>query len=136
MNLIAWGGFASIKHISKYLQPGIDLITLDPKLSISIIGKEVFQNEDMMRTAAQRAAIDVGSWNQEACVNSRVIYVQSGTNPEGITNLNILGSYIYYALTHLPPHVSTPPKEFNLDLKADIEGIRIDEDWYQNCVDE
>ncbi|MHA1968082.1 MAG: acyl-CoA reductase, partial [Candidatus Hodarchaeales archaeon] len=38
--IIAWGGFASIKHISKYLQPGIDLITLDPKLSISIIGKE------------------------------------------------------------------------------------------------
>ncbi len=29
--ICAWGGFASVKHITKYIQPGIDLITLDPK---------------------------------------------------------------------------------------------------------
>jgi hypothetical protein len=129
--IIAWGGFASIKHISKYLQPGIDLITLDPKLSISIIGKEAFANEQTLRIAAQRAAIDVGSWNQEACVNSRVIYVQSGTSTKGIENLNNLGAYMYYALINLPSHVSTPPKEFNLDLKADIDGLRMDETFFQ-----
>ncbi|MFX0084078.1 MAG: acyl-CoA reductase [Candidatus Hodarchaeota archaeon] len=129
--IIAWGGFASIKHISKFLQPGIDLITLDPKLSISIIGKEAFENEQTLRVAAQRAAIDVGSWNQEACVNSRVIFVQSGTNVKGIENLNHLGAYMYYALINLPSHVSTPPKEFNLDLKADIDGLRMDETFYQ-----
>lgn len=28
-----------------------------------------------MRTVAQRVAIDIGESNQEACVNSRVIYV-------------------------------------------------------------
>ena len=27
--IIAWGGYASIKHITKYVGPGIDLITLD-----------------------------------------------------------------------------------------------------------
>ncbi len=129
--IIAWGGYSSIKHISKYLQPGIDLITLDPKLSISIIGKEAFENEQTLRTAAQRAAIDVGSWNQEACVNSRVIYVQSGTGTKGIDKLNALGAYIYYALTNLPSHVSTPPKEFNSDLKADIDGLRMDETFFQ-----
>ena len=129
--IIAWGGFNSIKHITRYLQPGIDLITLDPKLSISIIGKEAFQNEETMRTVAQRAAIDVGSWNQEACVNSRVIYVQSGTTTEEIAYLNILGSYLYNALTNLPPHVSTPAKDFNLDLKGDIDGLRMDEEWYK-----
>ncbi len=129
--IIAWGGFNSIKHITRYLQPGIDLITLDPKLSISIIGKEAFQNEETMRTVAQRAAIDVGSWNQEACVNSRVIYVQSGTTTEEIAHLNILGSYLYYALTNLPSHVSTPAKDFNLDLKGDIDGLRMDEEWYK-----
>ena len=37
--IIAWGGFDSIRHITKYLQPGIDLITQDPKLSGTIIGK-------------------------------------------------------------------------------------------------
>jgi len=31
--IIAWGGFAGIKHLTQYLQPGLDLITLDPKHS-------------------------------------------------------------------------------------------------------
>ncbi|MFX1283271.1 MAG: acyl-CoA reductase [Promethearchaeota archaeon] len=129
--IIAWGGFASVKHISQYLQPGIDLITLDPKLSLSIIGKEAFENEKTLRTATQRAAIDVGSFNQEACVNSRVIYVESGTDKKGIANLNQLGAYLYYSLVNLPHHLSTPAKDFNLDLKADIEGLRMDEDFYK-----
>jgi hypothetical protein len=129
--IIAWGGYASIKHITKYLQPGIDLITLDPKLSMSIIGAEAFQNEETMRTAAQRAAIDIGAFNQEACVNSRVIYVQSGTDEDGIDRLNELGAYLYYALVNLPSHVSTPAKEFNVDLKNDIDGLRMDDMFYR-----
>ncbi|MHA2224627.1 MAG: acyl-CoA reductase [Candidatus Hodarchaeales archaeon] len=129
--IIAWGGFASIKHITKYMQPGIDLITLDPKLSMSIIGAQAFLNENTLRTAAQRAAIDIGSFNQEACVNSRVIYVQSGTDEQGITNLNQLGAYLYYSLTSLPPHVSTPSKDFDLSLKANIDGLRMDESFYK-----
>jgi len=32
--IVAWGGLASITHISKYIQPGIDLITLDPKTKL------------------------------------------------------------------------------------------------------
>jgi hypothetical protein len=129
--IIAWGGYASIKHITKYLQPGIDLITLDPKLSMSIIGAEAFQNEERMRTVAQRAAIDIGAFNQEACVNSRVIYVQSGTDEVGISKLNELGAYLYYALVNLPNHVSTPAKEFNVDLKSSIDGLRMDDMFYR-----
>ena len=26
--IVAWGGFASVQHVSKYIQPGIDLITV------------------------------------------------------------------------------------------------------------
>jgi hypothetical protein len=129
--IIAWGGYASIKHITKYLQPGIDLITLDPKLSMSIIGAEAFQNEETMRTVAQRAAIDIGAFNQEACVNSRVIYVQSGTDDVGIGKLNELGAYLYYALVNLPSHVSTPAKEFDVDLKSNIDGLRMDDMFYR-----
>ena len=128
--IIAWGGFASIKHITRYLQPGIDLITLDPKLSTSIIGQEAFSDENTLRTVAQRAAIDVGAYNQEACVNSRVIYVQSGTNPEGIKKLNLLAAYLYYSLLKLPNHVSTPSKVINPELNALIDGIRLNNDFY------
>ena len=129
--IIAWGGYASIKHITKYLQPGIDLITLDPKLSMSIIGAEAFQNEETLRTVAQRAAIDIGAYNQEACVNSRVIYVQSGTDEVGIEKLNALGAYLYYSLVNLPKHVSTPTKDFDLDLKTKLDGIKLDDMFYR-----
>ena len=29
--IVAWGGFASVKHVTRYIQPGLELITLDPK---------------------------------------------------------------------------------------------------------
>src|SRR5208282_1412879 len=35
--IVAWGGQASMTHITKYIQPGIDLVAMDPKLSSSII---------------------------------------------------------------------------------------------------
>ncbi len=129
--IIAWGGFNSIKHISQYLQAGLDLITFDPKISISIIGEEAFQDIRTLSIAAQRAAIDVGSFNQEACLNSRIMYVQSGTSEEGIRRLNRFGELLYSALIHLPSHVSTSPKVFDKTLKDDIEGIRLDEDFYR-----
>ncbi|WP_455141197.1 acyl-CoA reductase [Candidatus Hodarchaeum mangrovi] len=129
--IIAWGGFASIKHITRYLQPGIDLITLDPKLSTSIIGMEAFSDENTLRTVAQRAAIDVGAFNQEACVNSRIIYVQSGTDPEGIKKLNILAAYLYYSLLKLPSNVSTPSKAINPEVNALIDGLRLNNDFYR-----
>jgi hypothetical protein len=73
--IVAWGGFDSIKHITKYLQPGLDLITLDPKHSASVIGYEALASEDSLRDVAQRAACDIGAYNQELCANARMIYV-------------------------------------------------------------
>lgn len=129
--IIAWGGFPSIKHITRYLQPGIDLITLDPKLSTSIIGREAFSNEDTIYSAASLAARDVGVFNQEACVCARVIYVESGTDPEGIEKANRFGQYLYSALINLPPEFSTSPKTFDAELKNEIDAIRLTDDFYQ-----
>ena len=107
------------------------MITLDPKLSTSIIGSGAFRDEETLRTVAQRAAIDVGAFNQEACVNSRVMYVQSGTDEEGIEKINQLGAYLYYALTNLPENISAPAKVFDVNLKAQLDGLRMDEDFYK-----
>src|SRR5690606_32310028 len=76
--IVAWGGYDSIRHISKYLGPGIDLVTLDPKNSTTLIGKEAFEDEATMREVARRTAADMGGLEQEACVNARVIFVESG----------------------------------------------------------
>ena len=129
--IIAWGGFNSVRHISSYLQPGIDLITLDPKISISIIGRSAFEDERSMDIAAQRGAIDVGSFNQEACVNARIMYVQSGTDEAGIDKLNRFGNKMYQALINLPSHVSTAPKHFDENLKDQILGIQLDDEYYR-----
>src|SRR5260370_2251854 len=77
--IVAWGGMASITHIVKYLQPGIDLITLDPKLSSTIIGRAAFSSDERMREVARRAALVIGVYNQQACLNARVGYIQTRT---------------------------------------------------------
>jgi Acyl-CoA reductase (LuxC) len=123
--IIAWGGFASITHIAKYIQPGIDLITLDPKLSSSIIGKAAFQDERTMADAAQRMAIDIGSNNQEACLNARVAYIESGTDEDGLAKANRFGEMVYAALQSLPPALSTPVRRVDPQLAEEIHSLKM-----------
>src|SRR5258708_8680521 len=79
--IIAWGGFASITHIAKYIQPGIDLITLDPKLSSTIVGKAAFESDASMQDAAQRKPIDICSKKQEASLTPCVDLHQNLAQP-------------------------------------------------------
>jgi len=129
--IVAWGGLDSIKHISKYLQPGIDLITLDPKLSSTIIGKEVFDSDAALQEVAYRIALDIGAANQEGCASARVIYVESGTDDAGLIKANRLGDCVYQALMGLPQHVSTKPKKIDHELAAELDGLRLDDTYYR-----
>ncbi|MBN8440960.1 MAG: long-chain-fatty-acyl-CoA reductase [Thauera sp.] len=129
--IIAWGGFASISHITRYLQPGIDLITLDPKHSATIIDSDAFADEATLRHVARRLALDVGAMNQEGCVCARVVYVVSGTDAKGLERLNKLGKLTFEALQELPSHLSTPHKAFDPELKAELDGLRFAGDEYK-----
>lgn len=129
--VVAWGGFASIRHITQYLQPGLDLITLDPKHSATIIGPEAFADTDTTRSVARRLALDIGVMNQEGCVNARVVYVACGTDEAGLKNANHLGMLTFDALQKLPTTLSTPHKSFNSELKDEINGLRLAGDGYR-----
>ena len=129
--IIAWGGFDSIKHITRYLQPGIDLITLDPKHSSTIIGAEAFADDATLQTVARRLAVDIGALNQEGCVNARVVYVVSGTDEAGLERANRLGELTFDAMQQLPPHLSTPHKAFDPELRAELEALRFVDDEYR-----
>ena len=129
--IVAWGGLASVKHVTRYIQPGLELIALDPKRSATIIGPEAFESEAVLREVARRAACDVGAGNQEGCVNARVIYVLSGTDEAGLQNANRLGELIYESMMGLPDAVSTKPKVVDRTLLEHIEGSRITDDWYR-----
>ena len=129
--IVAWGGFASVKHVTQYIQPGLELISLDPKRSASIVGKEAFESEEMMREAAHRVASDVGVMNQLGCLNARVIYVMSGTDDAGLENINRLGEYVYEAMMELPGHLSSEAKKYDPELKSHVDALRMDDDWYR-----
>ena len=129
--IVAWGGLASVKHVTRYIQPGLELIALDPKRSATIIGPEAFDSEETLREVAKRAACDIGAGNQEGCVNARVIYVLTGTDPDGLDKANRLGELIYRSLMELPEYISTKPKVVNPTLLEHIEGSRLTDDWYR-----
>ncbi|WP_160108215.1 acyl-CoA reductase [Pseudomonas izuensis] len=129
--IVAWGGFASIKHVSQYIQPGLELISLDPKRSVSILGAETFGSPERMREAALRLACDIGAHNQQGCVNARVVYAVSGTDESGLDQLNLFGEYVYDALLTLPNSISTRPKRYDPELAAHLRALRLEDEWYR-----
>lgn len=74
--IVAWGGGDAINNVIKYLGPGFQLVSFDPKTSISMVGKEAFASEDTLELAADLASADVMTLNQEACVASRFQFVE------------------------------------------------------------
>jgi hypothetical protein len=76
--IVAWGGGAAIDNVIQYLGPGLQLVSFDPKTSISMVGKEAFGSKETLDVAADLASADVMVLNQEACVASRFIYVEGG----------------------------------------------------------
>ncbi|HLY54971.1 MAG TPA: acyl-CoA reductase [Stellaceae bacterium] len=128
--IIAWGGFASVKHVTRYVQPGLELVTLDPKRSATVIGREAFESDDTLRDVALRAATDIGALNQLGCVAARVIFVESGTDDAGIVRLARLGELIYSALQNLPESISTRAKSFDPELRANIQALKTNRDFY------
>lgn len=74
--LVAWGGGAAIENAAKYAGPGFQLISFDPKVSMSVIGREAFESEETLREVAELAAKDVTIFNQDACLAARHICVE------------------------------------------------------------
>lgn len=50
----------SVKHATQYIQPGLELMSMDPK-----IGAEVFEDDARLDDVAVRLAADIGANNQE-----------------------------------------------------------------------
>ena len=121
--IVAWGGLASVRHVTKYIQPGIDLITMDPKLSSTIIGAAAFESEATMREAAGRLALAIGVMNQEACLNARVVYIECGTGLDGIEIAARFGQLVFDAMQALPPSLSGPAIRINPALQEELEGL-------------
>ncbi|MGI5218847.1 acyl-CoA reductase [Nocardia sp. CA-290969] len=75
--IVAWGGGEAIDNVARYLGPGLQLVSFDPKTSISMIGREAFDTEETLERAAGLAAEDVMVLNQDACVASRFVFLEA-----------------------------------------------------------
>lgn len=130
--IVAWGGFNSIKHITRYLQPGLDLITMDPKHSAAIIGREALDSDEIITEVARRAACDAGAFNQELCANARIVYAHCDPdNAADMARLNQLGEQLYQAMQELPEELSTPAKYGVPELEEGIQGLAMEDDFYK-----
>jgi hypothetical protein len=74
--IVAWGGGDAIDNVIRYLGPGLQLVSFDPKSSISMIGPEAFASEAAVAEVAEYAAADATVFNQEACLASRFVFVE------------------------------------------------------------
>lgn len=74
--IVAWGGGDAINNVIKYLGPGFQLVSFDPKTSISMVGREAFESQESLEQAADLTSADVMTLNQEACVASRFQFVE------------------------------------------------------------
>jgi len=74
--LVAWGGESTIRSAVKYVGPGFELVSFDPKTSISLIGREAFASEERLAEVADLAAADATLMNQQACTASRFQFVE------------------------------------------------------------
>jgi hypothetical protein len=128
--ITAWGGMASMQHVQKHLSPGIDLVSANPKFSLSLVGREVFDSEAAMQEVATGVAIAAGKFNQDACASTRVVYVESDTDDESIARLIRLGELVYAAFQALPDYFSTPADAPNPSLEAEMRAIELEDDFY------
>jgi hypothetical protein len=74
--LVAWGGGEAITNAAKYVGPGFQLISFDPKVSMAVIGREAFESEDVLAEVVDLAAEDATLYNQDACVAPRHVFVE------------------------------------------------------------
>ncbi|MEU1189025.1 acyl-CoA reductase [Streptomyces sp. NPDC005859] len=74
--LVAWGGEETIRGALRYVGPGFELVSFDPKTSISLIGREAFASPETLARAAEAGAADATFFNQQACVASRFQFVE------------------------------------------------------------
>jgi hypothetical protein len=122
--LVAWGGGDAINNVMKYIGPGFQLVSFDPKTSISMVGKEAFASDEALAEAAALNASDVAMSNQEACVCSRFTFIEA-TPEQADRYCEILAEQI-----RIDRMGEGTPRPLDSELKEQIDVLRMMDDEY------
>jgi Acyl-CoA reductase (LuxC) len=123
--IVAWGGGDAIDNVIQYLGPGLQLVSFDPKTSISMVGKEAFASDSTFAVAADLASADVMVLNQEACVASRFIYVEGGR-----TEVDRFCAKLHERIVERAA-ASGDARPLDIDLREQIETMLLMDDDYR-----
>jgi hypothetical protein len=124
--LVAWGGDAAIRSAIKYVAPGFDLVSFDPKVSISLLGREALATPEAMQESAAAAATDCSLYNQEVCAASRFVYAE-GESDELAVWCELLARELAVERDWSDAVVSNLPAE----IKAEVDVLRVMEPMYR-----
>jgi hypothetical protein len=118
--IVAWGGEASIRSAVKYLGPGFELVSFDPKTSISLIGREAFAPAEALADVAERAAFDATLMNQQACASSRFQFVEGS-----IDEVDRYCALLQQRMNVDRPTASAIGAPVPAGLRDEIDGLRM-----------
>ncbi len=122
--LVAWGGGDAINNVMKYIGPGFQLVSFDPKTSISMVGKEVFASAETIAEAAELNARDVSILGQEACVSSRFTFLEASPE-DGDRYAGALAERL-----RIDRMDEGTPRPLDRELKEQIDVLRMMDDDY------
>jgi acyl-CoA reductase LuxC len=124
--LVAWGGESTIRGAVKYVGPGFELVSFDPKTSISMIGREAFEASADLEAIAENAAFDATLMNQQACTSSRFQFIE-GSEAQVDRYCELLQARLGVERRS----ASAEPQPIPSALREEIDGLRGLEDYYR-----
>jgi hypothetical protein len=122
--IVAWGGGDAINNVVKYIGPGFQLVSFDPKTSISMVGREALADDVILDLVADLTSMDVMTLNQEACVASRYQFVE-GTQAQVDRFCAALHKHIARRAAE-----SGDVRPMAMDMKEEIESLMMMDDEY------
>jgi hypothetical protein len=114
--LIAWGGESAIRNAAKYLGPGFELVSFDPKSSISFIGAGTLSSE-LLAEAARLGAMDSAHMNQEACTTSRFHFFE-GSRAQADAYCELLLAELQVVRRYTTARTTPPPTEVREEIES------------------
>jgi len=123
--IFVWGGQQAVDGIRQRAALGVDVISFDPKISISVIDLAELEAPGALHDAADRLARDAASLNQTACFNARIVYlIGKGDAPSHDMSRRLAEATIA-AVASLPEAVSGAVLNLDPVLADDIQALRL-----------
>jgi hypothetical protein len=124
--LVVWGGEGSVRGALRYAGPGFEVVSFDPKVSISLVGREALATEAARADAADRAAADVALLNQDSCASSRFVFVEGEAD-----EVDAFCAQLALALRQDRPLSDGLGPVPSADLLGEVDGLRTLAPYYR-----